>query len=297
MNYEYYKIFYYVGKHKNITRAAADLFSSQPAVTRAIQNLEAELGCRLFVRTKNGVEFTHDGGKLYEYISAAHSQIVKGEEEISRSNSVENGTVYIAATVTALRCYLFDILDDFHLNKFPKVKFKINTGSTNNCINQLKSAIADLAFVSTPYSNTKELNVSVIKQFNDVLIGGSKFEELKDKVLPLEELRSYPVVGLRSHMQLRQFIDSYLSEKGLLVTPDIEVDSADLLVPMIRHNFGLGFVPYDMARKAIEKGEVFKIGIDRELPARQICIISDPHHPHTNASRELYRTVLNKTIT
>ena len=90
MNYEYYKIFYYVGKHKNITRAAADLFSSQPAVTRAIQNLEAELGCRLFVRTKNGVEFTHDGGKLYEYISAAHSQIVKGEEEISRSNSVEN---------------------------------------------------------------------------------------------------------------------------------------------------------------------------------------------------------------
>ena len=196
MNYEYYKIFYYVGKHKNITRAAADLFSSQPAVTRAIQNLEAELGCRLFVRTKNGVEFTHDGGKLYEYISAAHSQIVKGEEEISRSNSVENGTVYIAATVTALRCYLFDILDDFHLNKFPKVKFKINTGSTNNCINQLKSGIADLAFVSTPYSNTKELNVSVIKQFNDVLIGGSKFEELKDKVLPLEELRSYPVVEI-----------------------------------------------------------------------------------------------------
>ena len=52
MNYEYYKIFYYVGKHKNITKAAAEMYSSQPAVTRAIQNLESELGCRLFTRNK-----------------------------------------------------------------------------------------------------------------------------------------------------------------------------------------------------------------------------------------------------
>ena len=60
MNYEYYRIFYYVGKHKNITRAAVELYSSQPAVTRAVQNRETELGCRLFIRTKNCVEFTHE---------------------------------------------------------------------------------------------------------------------------------------------------------------------------------------------------------------------------------------------
>ena len=64
MNYEYYKIFNCVGKHKNITRAAEELYSSQPAVTRAIQKMEAELNCRLFVRTKSGVGFTHEGQTL-----------------------------------------------------------------------------------------------------------------------------------------------------------------------------------------------------------------------------------------
>ena len=78
MNYDYFRIFYYVGKHKNITRAANELYSSQPALTRAIQNLERELGCRLFVRTKTGVEFTNEGQRLFEYVNIAHNQLLKG---------------------------------------------------------------------------------------------------------------------------------------------------------------------------------------------------------------------------
>ena len=61
MNYEYYKIFNCVGKHKNITRAAEELYSSQPAVTRAIQKMEAELNCRLFGGPDNGGEWTAEG--------------------------------------------------------------------------------------------------------------------------------------------------------------------------------------------------------------------------------------------
>lgn len=292
MNYEYYKIFYYVGKHKNITRAAMELYSSQPAVTRAIQNLESELGCRLFIRAKSGVEFTHEGQKLFDYVSVAHTQIVKGEEEISRSVSVDSGTIYIATTVTALNCFLFDFLDEFHLKKFPRVKFKISTGSTNGCIEQLRKGIVDLAFVSTP-CNTKELVTTVVKQFNDVLIAGRNFSALKDKTLKLEELDGYPIVGLRRSMQLRQFIDGIMTDNNYSLTPDVEVDSADLLVPMVSHNFGLGFVPYDMTKSAREKGDVFRVKLEKELPPRQICVVSDPRHPHTNASRELYKLILN----
>lgn len=291
MNYEYYKIFYFVGKHKNITKAANELYSSQPAVTRAIQNLESELGCRLFIRNKTGVEFTHEGQTLFDYVSVAQSQLLKGEQEVSRSISVESGTVYIATTVTALHCFLFDFLDDFHLNKFPGVKFKISTGSTNGCIEQLRKGIVDLAFVSTPCNATRELKTVPVKQFNDILVAGSKFHQLKDKTLKAEELKSYPIVGLRRSMQLRQFIDGIMTEHNLTLTPDIEVDSADLLVPMISHNFGLGFAPCDMTKAAMDKGDIFRVRLEHELPPRNICVISDPHHPTTSASRELYKTI------
>lgn len=293
MNYEYFKIFYYVGKHKNITRAAVELYSSQPAVTRAVQNLENELGCRLFVRTKNGVEFTHEGQTLFDYVSIAHSQILKGENEISHSISAENGTVYIGATVTALYGFLFGVLDEFHKNH-PNVKFKINTGSSNGTIEKLKNGIFDIAFVSTPCNNTKSLSLFNVRSFNDILIAGNNFKELKGKTLSLGDIKNYPFVSLRHSMQLRQFLDDVFAENETPVSPDIEADSADLLVPMIKHNLGLGFVPQDMAEEAILRGEVFKVELKEKLPSRHICMITDPHHPQTNASREFAKSILKK---
>lgn len=50
INFEHYKIFYYVAKFQNITMAANYLFLSQPSISRCVKNLEDELGCKLFVR-------------------------------------------------------------------------------------------------------------------------------------------------------------------------------------------------------------------------------------------------------
>ena len=77
-NFEYYRVFYYVSKYENLTKAAAALKTSQPAVTRTIQNLENELGCRLFTRSKTGVKLTPEGSTFYEYIAAGCSQFFRG---------------------------------------------------------------------------------------------------------------------------------------------------------------------------------------------------------------------------
>lgn len=293
MNYEHYKIFYYVGKHKNITRAAVELYSSQPAVTRAIQNLESELGCRLFVRTKNGVEFTNEGQRLFEYVSIAHTQILKGEEEVSRSIGVESGTIYIGSSITALHNFLFDVLDEFHA-LHSGVKFKITTGSNNGSVEKLKNGIVDIAFVSTPFHNAKALSTVKVATFNDILIAGNSFSHLRDKTLTLADIGDYPFICLRHGMQLREFIDGAFAEQGFTVNPDIETDGADIMVSMICHNYGIGFVPQGMAESAISEGNAFRINLDRELPERNICMITDPHHPQTNASREFYKIVMNR---
>ena len=290
MNYEYYKIFYYVGKHKNITKAAAEIYSSQPAVTRAIQNLERELGCRLFTRNKSGVEFTHEGKTLYEYVSAAYSQLTKGEDEVRRTIDAETGTIYIGASVTSLYEFLFDCLNIFR-SKRPHVKLKISTGSNNSTIEKLKSGAIDLAFVSTPCLPDKALNFVQVRSFFDVLIAGNGFSRLRDRRFDLKDIAGYPYVGLRQSMQLRQFLDDVFTQYKITISPDIEADGADLLVPLISHNFGIGFVPESMAAAAIERGEVFRVPLDFEMPARHICMVTDPRHPQTNASRELNRMI------
>ena len=65
INYEYYKVFYYVAKYKSFTAAARVLFNNQPNITRMMKKLEEEIGCSLFIRQRHGVSLTPEGEKLY----------------------------------------------------------------------------------------------------------------------------------------------------------------------------------------------------------------------------------------
>ena len=92
-NFEHYRIFYYVAKYGNLTKAATVLHTSQPSVTRTIHNLEKNLNCRLFERSKVGMKLTPEGEVFYEYIAAGCAQFFKGENNLSNLISLENGTI------------------------------------------------------------------------------------------------------------------------------------------------------------------------------------------------------------
>ena len=83
VNFEYYKIFYYVAKYRNFTRAAMVLGNSQPNVTRAMNCLEQQVHTTLFVRTNRGVHLTAEGERLYAHVSKAMEHILEAEEELA----------------------------------------------------------------------------------------------------------------------------------------------------------------------------------------------------------------------
>lgn len=152
---------------------------------------------------------------------------------------------------------MFDALDLFH-SRYPNVRLKILTGSNNGTLEKLKNGLVHLAFVSTPFNASGAFKISRIKKFHDILIAGKDFDDLRGKTLSVQDLIRYPFVCLRHGMQLRKFIDDRFAERNLIITPDAEADGADLLVPMIQHNLGLGFVPEAMAEDAVGRGEVFR---------------------------------------
>ena len=126
MNLDYYKTFYYVALSKNFTKAAELLGNNQPNVTRSMNNLEAELGCRLFARSNRGVSLTPIGEQLFQYVSAAMNNLEQGEEEIKKTLNIENGLVTIGSSETALRLMLLERLGSFH-EEHPKIHFRISS--------------------------------------------------------------------------------------------------------------------------------------------------------------------------
>lgn len=292
ISFDYYRTFYYVVKYKNFTRAAKVLYTSQPAITHAMQNLERELGCRLFIRNKNGVELTSEGGMLYSYVAAGCAQIFKGETELKQSVSLQGGTIYISASETALHCYLFEALHRFH-SDFKDVKIKIENSTTGKAIEELKSGIVDFAVVSTPLEISKPFKATKIKPFKDVLIAGKDFEHLKGQKVKLSEVQHYPLICLSKNTQTRKLMDDFYAEHDIMLNPDIEPATADMVLPMVEQNLGLGYIPEEMAIKAISSGEVFRVELEEELPLRHICLVEDSSHPLSAAGREFKKMVLN----
>ena len=82
VTYDYYRIFYYAAKYKSFSQAATILMSNQPNVTRAIHNLESQLGCRLFIRSNRGAELTPEGERLYSHVAIAYDPLLAAELEL-----------------------------------------------------------------------------------------------------------------------------------------------------------------------------------------------------------------------
>ena len=87
ISFEYYRIFYYVAKYENITKAAMVLKSSQPNVTRIIHILEDQLDCRLFLREPRGLKLTEEGRRLYAHVAIACQHLLDAEAELRRETS------------------------------------------------------------------------------------------------------------------------------------------------------------------------------------------------------------------
>ena len=296
-NFEYYKIFYYVAKYENLTKAATALKTSQPAVTRTIHKLEGELGCRLFTRSKTGMKLTPEGRTFYGYVAAGCAQFFKGENDLSNLISLENGTIYISATETALHCYLFQAMEEFN-SLYPNVRFKILNNSTTESVNAVKEGKVDLAFVSANLQVAKPLRMKILRKYRDILIAGKRFEELKagKEELSLKELVSYPWISLTAETITRRFLNEYFEKNGLTFAPDMELATTDMILPAVRHNLGLGFIPAEFADSELKSGQVFEIKVKEKLPERNIILIYDMEYPQSIAAKEFQKFLKEKEM-
>ena len=294
-NFEYYKIFYYVAKYENLTKAATALKTSQPAVTRTIHKLEGELGCRLFTRSKTGMKLTPEGRTFYGYVAAGCAQFFKGENDLSNLISLENGTIYISATETALHCYLFQAMEEFN-SLYPNVRFKILNNSTTESVNAVKEGKVDLAFVSANLQVAKPLRMKILRKYRDILIAGMRFEELKagKEELSLKELVSYPWISLTAETITRRFLNEYFEKNGLTFAPDMELATTDMILPAVRHNLGPGFIPAEFADAELKSGQVFEIKVKEKLPERNIILIYDMEYPQSIAAKEFQKFLKEK---
>lgn len=295
ITYDYYRIFYYVAKYKSFSKAAAALMSNQPNVSRFMNNLENQLGCKLFIRSNRGVSLTPEGQKLYQHVSIAFHHIQAAELELVNDKSLTNGIVTIETSETALHVLLLPILQRFHQN-YPGIRLCISNHTTPQALHVLRSGLADFAIVTSPEKVNKPLKKTPLVQFQEILIGSSQYAFLADNTRHLSELSAYPLISLSKEAATYEFYSKLYLQHNLLWNPDTKVATTDQVLPLVKNGLGIGFVPETFALEALKTKEVFQIPLYEEIPARTICLIEDKSHSLSIAANAFKRLLLETCI-
>jgi len=291
VNYEYYRIFYYVALCGGFTQAAAALHSNQPNITRAMNRLEDEVGCTLFIRTNRGVQLTPEGEGLLSHIRIAVNQIQQAEKELDAAKSLGHGSISISATETALHLFLLPILQDFHF-AHPAIRLHISNHTTPRAAAAVQSGDADFALVTDPLHVEAPLQAVSVLPFQEILIGGKTFSALSSQTLSLQEIGQYSFIGLGSGTTTYTFYQRVFLSHGLTYEPDTSPETADQILPLVRSNLGLAFLPRAMAQKDLADGQIVQIHLREEIPARHVYLLCNPTHPLGRAAKELRDDVL-----
>lgn len=296
INLEYYKIFYYVAKEQSITAAAERLAISQPAVSQAVRHLERGLSCTLFVRTAKGVRLTKEGQVLFSYVERGYETMLSGERRLSEMLNLEQGEICVGASDMTLQFYLLPYLEQFH-EQYPEIRVTVTNAPTPETLARLADGRIDFGVISTPVSGRKNLRMVPVRRIQDMFVAGKKFRHLQGRELSYSELTGLPVMCLEGNTSTRAYVDSFLAGEGVKVRPEFELATSDMLIQFAVRNLGIASVVEDFALDYIERGELFALRFERELPKRQLCVVTDVRIPLSAAAEKLLECLPDEQIT
>lgn len=288
-------MFYYVAQYRSFTKAAEMLYSNQPNVTRTIKNLEQVLGCTLFTRTSRSVQLTPEGEELFSHIAPAMQQIKDGEETVLLHSKLKGGTISIGVSEIALHQVLLPVLERFR-QEYPGIRLRIFNSNTRQAVSALKNQLVDFSLVTPPIEDSYIFLRRDVAAFQEVPICGKAYQYLADQPLTWEHLDSLPIISLCKGTSTHQLYSDWFRAHDLAFSPDIEAATADQILPMVRANLGIGFVPEHTAKAAAADGSVRILRLQEETPKRTVVLLKRKDTPLSIAAAELERLLHNYNL-
>jgi len=282
ITYDYYRVFYYVCRYESFTKAAQILNGSQPNITRTINNLESQLGVKLFIRSKKGVVPTEEGKRLYNRISIAFEQICLAEKELEGCKNLEAGLVTIGVSEIALHEVLLPTLSEFRKD-YPKISVKITNESTPSALKGLNDGMVDFALVTTPIEREDEYECVILKEFREFLVAPKDYN-LPSDTMNLREICNYPLIMMADKTGTRAFYDSVFLDNNVELSAQMIAATADQILPMIRAGLGIGFVPEILFD---DDSKLKIITLIEEIPHRKICLVMRKGQEQSIASKRI----------
>ena len=274
MNLRFLRAFAAVAEQRSFSRAADALNVTQPAISRAVTELERELGVPLIERLSRGAGLTEAGTSLYE-----HARIIFGAEnaaieQLALLSGLDAGSLRIGASTTIATYVLPRYLAEFH-RAHPAVELSVASANTHDVAALLLEHALDIALVEGP-THDKRIDVDPWQEDELVVIAGATHPMASRRRVLLHDLADQLFIVRERGSGTREVAEHALKRHRFTPKRTLEVGSTEAIKRTVAAGLGLAIVSGVAAADQIVAGTLHVLPIGKFAVSRTFSILSLP---------------------
>jgi DNA-binding transcriptional LysR family regulator len=246
-------VFHEVAKHKSFSKAAEELFISQPAVTKHIKELERKVGMGLIQRRRGGFSLTEAGEILFKYTHKISSHLMDIENLLENLKKDHQGILKIGTTESYSKGLMPKLLSGFQAS-CPFMKIALDVGNSEEIEKSLLVYKNDLVLIAVTKKTSRFESIPFLKE-ELVLIISPNHPLVKRKTVSLKELERYPLIIRAKGSTTRRIILQAFKEVGIHPSLLIEAGSSEFIKQWVSEGKGVSII----VKRTVEDEERRKI--------------------------------------
>ena len=275
------KIFIAVVEHKNFSRAAEELYISQPSVSLQIRNLETELGTKLINRSPKHLELTQSGEIFYGHAKNILLIYDKAKEEIDQLSNVVTGGLKVGASYTIGEYILPSVVAEFAV-QYPKVEIETSIANTEEVIQAVRANHLDLALVEGEANHT-DLVIRPLMEDEIILVVPNQHALARLPIVTAEHLQDQVWILRESGSGTRAFSDKLIKDRGIQVKKSYIFGSGQAVKQAVISGLGIALVSSWIVRRELNAKDLTAIRIKGKRLTRTFSSIKLKNHESSKA--------------
>ena len=264
------KVFERVARRLSFTRAAEELYLTQPAVSMQIKQFEEAVGLPLFERLGKKIYLTRAGEELYRLSRTISQQLEEADQIVEELKGTDAGRLVVAVAST-VHYFAIRLLADF-CARYPKVRVNFKVTNRKGLLVMLDDNEADIVLMGQP----PEEGDLVAEAFMDnplVVIAPPDHPMAARKAIPLEELRQETFLMREQGSGTRSSVERFFAERGLSINASMEMNTNGAIKQGVEVGLGLGIVSLHTVELELTAGRIVTLDIESFPIMRQWYIV------------------------
>lgn len=241
MDIKHLQYFLEVTRSGSFTRAANQLYITQPAISRIIKSLEDEVGVPLFIRSRKQLSLTDAGRVLYEHAQIFDQQFEQLKTELDHLFTLEKGHIRIGLPSIINSFFFSELIASFH-KEYPEITFQLVEDGSKRIEEKVVNDTLDFGVVVLPENHDLFDYYSFVQEELKLVVPAAH-HLVHEQIVSLKELEGEDFIMFNQDFALRDRIINACREAGFIPSIISETSQLDFIEEMVASNLGITLLP------------------------------------------------------